>query len=59
MFDFGDLIAIKHFMNQQDYGKLLKLSHMRNWPHDEKWNNECPVCLAEKQVNLELKPQNN
>jgi len=58
-FDFGDLIAIKHFMNLQDYGKLLKLAHMRNWSHDEKWNKECPVCLAENQVSVELKPRLN
>ena len=46
-------------MNLQDYGKLLKLAHMRNWHHDEKWNKECPVCLAENQVSVELKPRLN
>lgn len=51
-FDFADLIAIKHFMHECDVGKLLKLAHMRGWPHKSKWKEECPVCYAEEQISL-------
>ncbi len=56
-FDYADLIAIKYFMHQHDTGKLLKLAHMRKWPHDSKWNQLCPVCMANEQ--LALKPSTN
>lgn len=51
-FDFADLLAIKYFMAQQDSGKILKLAHMRGWPHQQKWNELCPVCEAEKEIAL-------
>ncbi len=51
-FDYADLIAIKHFMHEQDTDKLLKLAHMRGWEHYQKWDNICPVCKAEKDIAL-------
>ena len=51
-FDYADLLAVKHFMHEQDTDKLLKLAHMRGWNHDKKWDNICPVCIAEKEVSL-------
>lgn len=48
-FDFGDLIAIRHFMHNVDFGKLLKLAHLRGWKHSEKWSVRCPVCLAKQE----------
>lgn len=51
-FDYADLLAIKHFMHEQDTDKLLKLSHMRGWNHDQKWDSICPVCKSEKEVAL-------
>ena len=56
-FDFGDLIAIKYFMKNHDIPKLLKLAHLRGWPHVQKWNSECPVCIANEEVTLKI-PQN-
>ena len=51
-FDYADLLAIKYFMHEQDTDKLLKLAHMRGWSHDEKWEQLCPVCKAEKDISL-------
>ena len=51
-FDYADLLAIKHFMHEQDTDKLLKLAHMRGWTHDKKWDSICPVCIAEKEISL-------
>ncbi len=48
-FDFADLIAIRHFMHNVDYAKLLKLAHLRGWKHSEKWLKKCPVCWAEQE----------
>jgi radical SAM superfamily enzyme YgiQ (UPF0313 family) len=53
-FDFGDLIAIRHFMHSHDVSKLLKLAHMRGWPHDRKWANNCPVCKAKEELALKV-----
>ena len=53
-FDFGDLIAIKHFMHTHDIAKLLKLSHLRNWPHEDKWKKDCPVCNAKEELTLKI-----
>ena len=49
-FDYADLLAIKYFMHTRDVGKLLKLAHMRGWPHKSKWDDNCPVCMAEKEL---------
>lgn len=51
-FDYGDLIAIKYFMSQNDTDRLLKLAHMRKWDHDLKWDSICPVCKAKKELFL-------
>ena len=51
-FDFSDLLTIKYLMKTQDTGKLLKLAHMRNWPHDKKWDSLCPVCCAENELSI-------
>jgi len=51
-FDFADLIAIRHFMHTCETDKLLKLAHLRDWPHKPKWNKMCPVCSAEEQISL-------
>ena len=51
-FDFADLIAIRHFMHNVDFGKLLKLAHLRGWKHSEKWSERCPVCLAKQEFTI-------
>lgn len=51
-FDFADLLAVKHFMHTQETNKLLQLAHMRGWPHEQKWNELCPVCKAEEEIAL-------
>ncbi len=51
-FDFGDLIAIKHFMHTCEPEKLLKLAHLRGWPHLSKWDQLCPVCKAEEELSI-------
>ena len=58
-FDFGDLLAIRHFMHQHDVKKLLKLAHMRGWEHDKKWNNQCDVCQAEEVLGIPVYNKNN
>ena len=39
-------------MRTKDVPKLLKLAHMKNWPHKSKWDKHCPVCNAEEQLSL-------
>ena len=56
-FDYADLLAIKYFMHHHDMAKLLKLAHMRGWPHQNKWNEYCPVCKAKEE--LSMKPTIN
>ena len=51
-FDFADLLSIKYFMSRNDTDKLLKLAHIRGWPHQQKWHSVCPVCIAEEQISL-------
>ena len=53
-FDFGDLLAIKYFMKIQDYSKLLKLAHIRGWPHQQKWAEHCPVCKAKEELAVKV-----
>jgi len=31
---------------------LLKMAHIKKWPHKSKWDEYCPVCKAEEQLNL-------
>lgn len=49
-FNHGDLIALKYFMSLNDSEKILKLAHMRKWPHKEKWNSICPLCTAKREL---------
>lgn len=51
-FDQPDLLSIKYFMHTQDYDRLLKMAHSRNWPHDKKWAQICPVCKAAEELSL-------
>lgn len=53
-FDLGDLLAIKYLMGKQDTKRLLKLSHLRGWPHDEKWKPNCPSCQAKETLALKI-----
>ncbi len=57
-FDFGDLIAIKYFMRLQDVPKLLKLAHMRGWPHEQKWSKDCLVCKAKEELAVKITNEN-
>ena len=54
-FDFANLLAIKYLMHTCDMAKLLKLAHMRGWPHDKKWKEDCMVCKAEEELSLKPK----
>ncbi len=49
-FDFADLIAIRYFIHECNFEKILKLVHLRGWKHDEKWKELCPVCMAENEI---------
>ena len=51
-FDYGDLLTLKHFMAENDTDHILKLAHMRGWKHQSKWDEICPVCIAEKELVL-------
>lgn len=50
VFDYADLLGIKNLMFNHDIPRLLKLSHIRKWSHDEKWNEQCPVCRSNKEL---------
>jgi hypothetical protein len=54
VFNYADLLGIKSLMFSHDIPKILKLSHIRNWGHGEKWNDVCPMCIAEKSLNTVL-----
>ena len=54
-FDFGDLLTIKYLMHKCDVEKLLKLAHLREWQHDKKWRTQCPVCVAEDIILMQVK----
>ncbi len=51
-FDFADLLAIKYLMHNCDTDRLLRLAHMRGWRHNDRWNEICPVCIAEEEISL-------
>jgi hypothetical protein len=38
-------------MFAHDIPRILKVAHMRNWPHDKKWNEHCPDCSAKNEIN--------
>lgn len=52
VFNFAELLAIQLLMSQLNREKLLKLAHIREWPHSEKWNQICPVCVAEEEISI-------
>ena len=54
-FDFSDLLTIKYLMKEHDTTKLLKLAHIRGWPHDRKWNELCSVCIAKEELAIKTK----
>ena len=49
-FNYAELLGIKALMFSHDIPKLLKLAHINNWGHNEKWEKECPVCIAKKSI---------
>jgi len=53
-FDFADLISIKYFMHNHDVPRLLKLAHIRGWPHKDKWVKHCPICQAKEKLALKV-----
>jgi len=54
VFNYADLLGIKSLMFSHDIPKILKLSHMRNWEHGEKWNDACPMCIAQNSLDTVL-----
>jgi len=51
IFNHHDLLGLKALMFAHDIPRILKVAHLRNWPHDKKWDNQCPVCSAEMEIN--------
>jgi radical SAM superfamily enzyme YgiQ (UPF0313 family) len=51
VFNHHDLLGLKALMFSHDIPRLLKLAHLRDWPHDSKWDDQCPVCSAEMELN--------
>ena len=51
VFNHHDLLGLKALMFSHDIPRILKVSHMRNWPHDKKWTEQCPVCSANNEIN--------
>ena len=56
-FTIPELIALKRFMYQHDGRRILQMAHQRleqtglkQWTHDPKWDNVCPVCTAKKEL---------
>jgi radical SAM superfamily enzyme YgiQ (UPF0313 family) len=50
VFNHHDLLGLKALMFAHDMPKILKVAHMRNWPHDKKWVEHCPVCTAKNEI---------
>jgi hypothetical protein len=50
VFNHHDLLGLKALMFAHDIPRLLKVAHMRNWPHDKKWTEQCPVCSANNEI---------
>jgi radical SAM superfamily enzyme YgiQ (UPF0313 family) len=46
VFNHADLLGIQTLMYDKDMTRLLKLAHLRNWSHQDKWKKFCPVCEA-------------
>ena len=51
VFNHHDLLGLKSLMFAHDIPRILKVAHMRNWPHDKKWNEHCPDCSAKNEIN--------
>ena len=51
VFNHHDLLGLKALMFAHDIPRILKVAHMRNWPHDKKWNEHCPDCSAKNEIN--------
>ena len=51
VFNHHDLLGLKALMFSHDIPRILKVAHMRNWPHDKKWTEQCPVCSANNEIN--------
>ena len=51
VFNHHDLLGLKALMFAHDIPRILKVAHMRNWPHDKKWTEQCPVCSANNEIN--------
>ena len=54
IFNYADLLGLKNLMFSKDIPKILKLSHIRNWGHGEKWNDVCPMCIAQNSLDKVL-----
>ena len=50
VFNHHDLLGLKALMFSHDMPKILKVAHMRNWSHDKKWVEHCPVCTAKNEI---------
>ena len=50
VFNHHDLLGLKALMFAHDMPKILKVAHMRNWSHDKKWAEHCPVCTAKNEI---------
>ena len=50
VFNHADLLGIQSLMYNKDMRRLLKLAHLRNWPHEDKWKKYCPVCVAKEEL---------
>ena len=50
VFNHHDLLGLKALMFSHDIPRILKVAHLRNWPHDKKWDERCPVCNAKKEL---------
>ena len=50
VFNHHDLLGLKALMFSHEMPKILKVAHMRNWSHDKKWAEHCPVCTAKNEI---------
>ena len=50
VFNHHDLLGLKALMFAHDIPRILKVAHMRNWSHDKKWAQQCPVCSAKNEI---------
>ena len=50
VFNHAELLGIKALMFSHDIPRLLKLAHIRDWDHGNKWKKLCPVCIAKSSI---------